>query len=78
MFFEAVLFPNYRQRGESSLKRRILQKTETAEVNNLCGFYYLDIQRTIMAFCAWRRFSASSKISDACDSKTSAVISSPR
>ena len=38
--------------------------------------YFISV--TMTAFCAWRRFSASSKISCACASNTSAVISSPR
>ncbi len=33
------------------------------------------MSRTMTAFCAWRRFSASSKISSACSSKTFSVIS---
>ncbi len=42
------------------------------------GGGYSFISRYITAFWAWRRFSASSKISSAWASKTSAVISSPR
>ena len=44
-------------------------------------FFYFSafpMSLTITAFCACRRFSASSKISCACASNTSAVISSPR
>ena len=41
----------------------------------VCDYF---ISVTITAFCACRRFSASSKISSACASNTSAVISSPR
>ena len=41
------------------------------------GFFYFFMVRTITAFWAWRRFSASSKISAAWASKTSSVISSP-
>ena len=42
------------------------------------GAYALSfISRTITAFCACRRFSASSKISSVCASNTSCVISSP-
>ena len=36
------------------------------------------ITLTMTAFCAWRRFSASSKISFACASNTFSVISSSR
>ncbi len=38
--------------------------------------FYLPRHFTSTAFCAWSLFSASSKISFACDSNTSAVISS--
>ena len=48
----------------------------------LSDFYFsaqsFFISFTITAFCACRRFSASLKISSACSSKTSSVISCPR